>query len=105
MTQHQLFVVLCWILAVVAGFALGKMIREWRNTRKGAPRKKGIDMSQYKNLNAVHDRMLEKRARKLQEEAKKSADYGHLTDAANAVRDRKNGASSAASQENAADRR
>lgn len=86
MTQHQIFVILCWILAVVAGFALGKMIREWRSAKKGVPKKQGIDMSKYKNLNAVHDKMLQKRAHKLQEESRKSSDYGHLTDAANAVR-------------------
>lgn len=87
MTQHQIFVVLCWILAAVAGFALGKMFREWRNTRKGLKKKQGIDMSQYKNLNEVHDKIVQHRAQKLQEEARKSVDYGKLSHAANAVQE------------------
>lgn len=85
MDQHKLFVVLVWILAVLVGFMLGRIYKMWRSGKGFGqmPEKQAKkDLSQYKNLYEVQQKLDARRARKMEKKAKASADYGKISSAA-----------------------
>ncbi len=87
MDQHKLFVVLVWILAILIGFMLGRIYRMWRSGKgfgQDFHDSQKKDLSQYKNLYEVQQKLNARRVRRMEQKSKASKDYGKITNAAKA---------------------